>query len=73
MTHTPFFEAIAGLYESRNEVLEFFPIPQRGLHDVAGSNPASPISRSSGETLLSEEVPEGLWGRWVGQVATESL
>jgi hypothetical protein len=28
------------------------------LSEVAGSNPASPISRYSGETVLSEEVPE---------------
>jgi len=33
-------------------------------------NPASPISRYSGETVLSEEVPEEWWGCWVGQFAT---
>jgi hypothetical protein len=43
------------------------------LSEVAGSNPASPISRYSGEDVLSEEFPEGWWGRWVFQRATESL
>jgi hypothetical protein len=28
------------------------------LSEVVGSNPASPISRYSGEDVLSEEVPE---------------
>jgi len=73
MTRTPFSRSTAGLYERRKVVLEFFPIPQRELHDVAGSNPASPISRCSGETVLSEEVPEGCGDNWVGRVATESL
>jgi hypothetical protein len=36
-------------------------------------NPASPISRFSGKVVPSEEVPEGWWGSWVGQTATESL
>jgi hypothetical protein len=40
---------------------------------ICDSNPASPSSRYSGETVLSEEVPEGCWGSWVFQRATESL
>jgi len=44
-----------------------------GVQEVVGSNPASPISRFSGETVLFEEVPEGRWGKWVFQRATESL
>jgi len=43
-----------------------------GVQEVVGSNPASPISRYSGETVLSEEVPEGWWGSWVPQRAKES-
>jgi len=43
------------------------------ITEVVGSNPASPISRYSGEDVLSEEVPEEWWGSWVGQFATESL
>lgn len=31
-----------------------------------GITPASPISRFSGEVVLSEEVPEGWWGRLLG-------
>ncbi len=38
-----------------------------GVQEVVGSNPASPISRYSGEAVLSEEVPEGWWGSWVAQ------
>jgi hypothetical protein len=34
---------------------------------------ASPISRYSGEVVLSEEVPAGWWGIWDSQRATESL
>jgi hypothetical protein len=55
----------------------------RGRHNEAselnrlqlgcGSNPASPISRYSGVIVPSEEVPEGWWGSWVFQRATESL
>ena len=37
------------------------------------SNPASPISRYSGEVVPSEEVPETRWGSWIGQFATELL
>jgi hypothetical protein len=73
MTRTPFSEAIAGLYEWRNGVLEFFPIPQMGLYDVAGSNPASPSLGFLGRLLRSEEVPAEWWGSWVSQRATESL
>jgi hypothetical protein len=43
------------------------------LSEVVGSNPASPISRYSGEIFLSEEVPEGWWDSWVWQIATELL
>ena len=41
--------------------------------EVVGSNPASPSSRYSEEIVLSEDVPEGCWGSWVGQSTTESL
>ena len=40
---------------------------------ICDSNPASPISRYSGKTVLSEEVPEGKRDSWVVQRATESL
>ena len=40
---------------------------------ICDSNPASPISRYSGETVLSEEVPGGWWDSWFFQRATESL
>ena len=36
-------------------------------------NPASPSLGFLGGLLLSEEVPVGWRGRWVGQFATESL
>ena len=45
------------------------PVPQP---ELVGSNPASPISRYSGEVVLSEEVPEEWLGIWVSQRATES-
>jgi len=38
-----------------------------------GSNPASPSLGFFRGLLRSEELPEGWWGSWVGQVATESL
>jgi hypothetical protein len=44
-----------------------------GFMGVPGSNPGGPISRYSGEVVLSEEVPEGWWGNWVPERATESL
>jgi len=31
------------------------------ISEVVGSNPASPISRYSGEIGLSEEIPEEWW------------
>jgi len=40
---------------------------------ICDSNPASPISRYSGEIVPSEVVPAGWWGGWVSQRATESL
>ena len=40
---------------------------------ICDSNPASPISRFSGETVLSEEVPEGWRGDGVFQRATKPL
>jgi len=45
---------------------------RKGGQEVVGSNPASPISRYSGEVVLSEEVPEEWLGIWVSQRATES-
>jgi len=39
---------------------------------ISCRNPASPISRYSGEVVPSEEFPEGWWGSWVAQRATES-
>jgi hypothetical protein len=41
------------------------------LSEVVGSNPASPISRYSGEIVLSEEIPEGWWGSCFFQRANE--
>jgi len=41
--------------------------------DVVGSNPASPSLGFLGGLLCSKEVPEGWWGSWVSQRATESL
>jgi len=40
---------------------------------IVADHPASPISRYSGEVVLSEVVPEEWWGSWIGQIATESL
>jgi hypothetical protein len=40
---------------------------------ICDSNPASPISRFSGEVVLSEEVPEGWLGSCFWEFATESL
>ena len=43
-----------------------FPFLGRSrFSEVVGSNPASPISRYSGEALPSEEVPAEWWGSWV--------
>jgi hypothetical protein len=44
-----------------------------GLQLGCGSNPASPSLGFLGGLLLSEEVPEGWWGSWISQRATESL
>jgi hypothetical protein len=44
-----------------------------GSPEFVGSNPASPISRYSGEVVPSEEVPEEWCRSWVGQFAKESL
>ena len=43
------------------------------LSEVVGSNPASASLGFLGGLLLSEEFPEGWWGSWVSQRATESL
>jgi hypothetical protein len=40
---------------------------------IGSYQPVSPISRYFRETVLSGEVPEGWWGSWVFQRATESL
>ena len=43
------------------------------LSEWVGLNPASPSLGFLGVILLFEEVPEGWWGSWVSESATESL
>ena len=73
MTPTPFVDEMAGLKDEGKHPLNFSGFLHKALPEVAGSNPASPISRFSRKVVFSEEVPKGWWGSWVGQFAMESL
>ena len=48
-------------------------VAAKWVKTICDSNPASPISRFTGEVVLSEEAPEGWWDGLVSQRATESL
>ena len=57
--HHPLFLGEGRATEAEKGALDFLSKYRGRPPEVAGSNPASPISRYSGETVLSEEVPEG--------------
>ena len=74
LTRTPFSRSIAGLYERRKVVLEFFPILQKGDHMKwrVRIPPARFLGFLEG-LFLTEVVPKVWWGSWVFQRATKSL